>query len=209
MQIKAHTIEIWSANLKLLSEQEQLIRKILDTDECNRADHFRAAIHRQRFIAARGVLRYILSQYTGMAPQAIKFIYNEHKKPALADSDIHFNLAHSEDLAVYAFGLNKNIGIDIELIKDNYNPAVAKRFFSQAENDYLTQLPEAERVAGFYQLWARKEAVTKAIGSGLSIGLDSFSVSGQTITETITVAKQPWYLYPLTIQPGFASALAS
>jgi 4'-phosphopantetheinyl transferase len=51
--------------------------------------------------------------------------------------------------------------------------------FAPAECAALLALPEAERLPSFLWYWARKEAVVKAIGRGLSYSLQAFVLSAE------------------------------
>ena len=212
MQLKTNEIHIWSTDLTITPEQEREQLQLLSSDESERAHRFHFAIHRQRFIAARSRLRQILSFYLEMAPQAFSFSYTEHHKPHLLlplHSRLHFNVAHSDNMAVYAFTFDYAVGIDIEKTRTDYKATMAKRFFSPREYQDLMNLPEQEQLIGFYRLWSRKEAIIKAIGKGLAMPLSTFSVSVENKAETIMIENEAWSLLPLTIHPDYQSALAS
>ncbi|RDI43778.1 4'-phosphopantetheinyl transferase sfp [Aquicella lusitana] len=212
MHLKAHEIHIWSAHLALTPEQEEAQLRLLSPDENERAQRFQFPIHRQHFIAARSTLRKILGVYLNTSPQDIRFVYTEHKKPLLAHpayARLKFNMAHSHDIAVYAFALDQMVGIDIEKIKTTYNAAIAKRYFSQQENAALEQLSGKEQINGFFRLWSRKEALVKAAGKGLFIPLSSFSVSLDKKCETVQLEGETWTLLSLALHPAYETALAS
>jgi 4'-phosphopantetheinyl transferase len=209
MKLEHNEIHIWSADLGITTAQEEALLALLSPDEHERAERFKYLQHRMRFIAARGSLRQILSNYLDLPPKEIIFAYGEHHKPYLTASPIQFNLAHSGDMAVYAITLNHPIGIDIEKIQNNYNPDIAKRFFNPQEYAALLALPEHKRILGFYCLWARKEAIIKATGRGISMGLATFNVSVNDVSETVIVQNEAWSLLPLSIHPDYASAVAT
>jgi 4'-phosphopantetheinyl transferase len=212
MQLEAREVHVWSTDLTITPEQESEKLKLLSSDEGERARQFHFATHRQRFIAARSMLRQIISLYLAIAPQEFVFSYTEHHKPHLLVPDhsrLHFNVAHSHNMAAYAFTLDHAVGIDIEKTGLDYKEDVAKRFFSQREYKELMKLSEKEQIVGFYRLWSRKEAVIKAVGKGLSIPLSSFSVSIDSNVETIRLENENWNLLSLSIHPDYQSALAS
>jgi 4'-phosphopantetheinyl transferase len=158
------------------------MRTVLNLDEIARADRFLMDVHRNRFIAGRALLRDLLAGYLGLPPEAIRFAYNEWGKPALAPglaaSDLRFNLSHSQDLAMYAFVLERDVGVDLEMIRAEVaNERVAENFFSRWEVETLRALPREHQVEAFFNCWTRKEAYVKARGQGLSIELSSFDVS--------------------------------
>ena len=168
-----------------LDREEDFLRRVeatLSLEERARADRFHFANDRNRFVAARGLLRELLGRYLQQAPAALEFSYGRHGKPALsgkeASSGLCFNLSHSAGLAVYAIAKERNLGIDVEHVRpDSAGDDIAQRYFSAREVSDLRTLPPEERVAGFFHCWTRKEAYLKATGMGLQIPLDSFSVS--------------------------------
>lgn len=212
MPIEKHEVQIWPVDLTLTDQEENERLSLLNHEERERAFRFHFPIHRQRFIAARSMLRTLLGYYLSRAPEEILFSYDENEKPHLKTRNhagLHFNLSHSENMAVFAFSLHHPLGIDIEKIRDSFNPGVAERYFSDTENHALLSMPEHERTAVFFRIWARKEAVIKAVGKGLSMPLTHFSVSAQDIIEEIQLDHDGrWKLIPLAIHPGYQSAVA-
>jgi 4'-phosphopantetheinyl transferase len=129
----------------------------------------------------------------------------------------HFNLAHSHELAVYAFARHHAVGIDVEYVRELADARqLAARFFSARENAAWLALPAGQRAVGFYNCWTRKEAYIKAIGEGLSCPLDQFDVSlapGEparllSIAGDEGAANQ-WSLWTLSPAPGYVGALAA
>ena len=93
-----------------------------------------------------------------------------HGKPYFKGSNIYFNISHTEALQAVAIGKSE-VGVDIEKIRD-VNLQVASRF-SNEEYDYVM---EAESSNRFFEIWTKKEAYLKYLGTGISGGLKSFSV---------------------------------
>src|SRR5260363_377522 len=143
---------------------------LLDNDEKAKANRFHFNIHRHRFIAARGILRCLAGQLLGQPPNALQFSYTSYGKPILKEYPrLQFNLSHSHDRAIYAFTLDMAIGVDIEYQNSQCDvESIAKRFFTAREFNALQTLPGPEKIATFFKLWVRKEAVLKALGYGLS-----------------------------------------
>src|SRR5260221_13237392 len=91
--IHNNIVQLWHAILSDFNELDQFLINLLSPDEIERANRFRFAIHRQRFIISRGLLRKTLSLYTGIPPEQIVFSYGSHGKPYLKESplQIQFN----------------------------------------------------------------------------------------------------------------------
>lgn len=95
---------------------------------------------------------------------------NQFGKPTIKGvSDFYFNLAHSQDIAVCAIS-DKPLGVDTEHIS---------RVSEKIRDRYFT---ENEKKLDFGYIWTRKEAVVKAEGTGITVGLDTFDVSNDTTT---------------------------
>jgi 4'-phosphopantetheinyl transferase len=142
-------IQLWQTSLQLNEGEVQIFRALLSDDELARVERFKFDVHKRRFLVARGVLRTLLGQYLECDPRVIQFLYTQHGKPYLANTDLHFNISHSDEMAVYAFTRQAKIGVDIEKVEDVFKNDVAKRFFSHQEYQLLTALDGLEQQRGF------------------------------------------------------------
>ena len=150
----------------------------LTEEDTARAAHFLRAEDRAASLAARAGLRAILGECLGERPRDLEFQQAPMGKPSLAGpagSDVYFNLTHSHGLAALAVA-RFPVGVDIEAVRP-VEDDLAHAVFSPAELDEFASLPQAQRRLGFFLGWTRKEAVVKALGSGLHAPLDRFSVS--------------------------------
>ena len=102
---------------------------------------------------------------------------NSYGKPYLSYyPDFQYNISHSGNWVVAAVS-DKSLGIDVEQIRDLDDfMDIAKRFYSEKEYVFLLEGEETTRLASFYDIWTKKESLIKAIGEGLSIPLQSFTV---------------------------------
>src|SRR5207247_3087890 len=155
---------------------------LLSDAERHRASRFACDRPRRRFIVGRGRLRQLLAARLGVQPRAVEFVYRARGKPALgarfANSGLRFNVAHCDDVAVYAFSRGREMGIDLEAVRVIPGAdAVAVRFFSRWEREAYQALDARARPLGFVNCWTRKAAFIKALGDGLYFPLDRFDVS--------------------------------
>jgi len=213
-------VHVWTVSLEPPAVLLHRLAEALSLEEQQRAARFRFDLHRNRFIAGRGLLRFILSLYLRLDPGQIKFVYGSHGKPALAPSvnpdGLQFNLAHSDALALVAVSRSGLVGIDIEHVRplDEMNQLV-ERFFAPRESRSFQKLPARLKPSAFFNLWTRKEAWLKATGDGIAHYLNRVEVSflpGEPARLLSLPSELPlggeWSLYDLTPPHGFAAALA-
>jgi 4'-phosphopantetheinyl transferase len=182
MLLPAQNIHLWQASLLQSQSCLAWLVQTLSPDEHARAQRFHFERDRRRFMIGRGVLRDILARYLDRDARQITFAYTERGKPYLpAESsmpDIFFNLAHSNELAIYAIASKQDVGVDLEYIHPVPElDQIAAHFFSAAEYQAIRSLSEDQKQLGFFNCWTRKEAYLKALGDGLSKPLDQFEVS--------------------------------
>src|SRR5262249_25287488 len=133
--------------------------------------------HRPEETAARPDRRWLplLAAYLGCEPAALEFGRGEHGKPFLRQPSraLEFNVSHSGGALLLGISRGVALGVDIETTQRR-RPALdlARRYFARAEADALTRLHEAQQQPAFLRLWSCKEAVLKALGAGISFGLD-------------------------------------
>lgn len=188
---------------------------LLSAEEKQRAHRFHFSRHRDQFIAGRAQLRRILGGCLATAPEEISFTYGRSGKPAIhAPVPLSFNLSHSGDVAALGVA-HFEIGVDIEQVRA-IDRDIAHRFFAADEVATLFGLPDPQWTEAFFACWTRKEAYVKALGDGLQINLDSFSVSlapGKP-AELLRVEAHPeepalWQLVSFVPAPGIVGAIAA
>jgi len=178
----ASEIHVWRAYLDCEESVLRQFEATLAADEKDRASRFHFQRDRNSFIAARGVLRELLGRYLNRSPAQLEFCYSPLGKPALRreplEGSVQFNVSHSHGLALFSFAIERQLGVDVELIRPDFGgEEIAERYFSPREIMELRALPSSLRAEGFFLCWTRKEAYVKARGEGLHIPLDSFHVS--------------------------------
>ena len=171
----AAAISVWFWELDSPAPMSEL-SSILSEEELARARRYRREIDRLRFLASRGGMRRILGDFLGVPPQDLRFGFGPFGKPYLAwpsDTSVRFNLAHSGSLAILVISEMGEVGVDVEWSRKAVNSSgLANRFFSPQEAAVLSHLPCEEQLNLFLRFWTCKEAVLKAIGVGLTLGLE-------------------------------------
>lgn len=207
--LDANGVQIWRAWLDQPQWFAERLLPTLSADECARARRCRSERDRTRFVAGRGMLRVLLSRLMNFAPERITFRYGGQGKPALADDcggrEIHFNVAHSRGLALYAISQGRRIGVDVEYADGTLAcDHIAARFFSPRENKALGALPDNERRREFFRLWTCKEACLKARGDGISPDLAQLLEA-----DGVPSRVAPWIVEDVAAAPaGYVAAVA-
>jgi 4'-phosphopantetheinyl transferase len=205
---------VWRASLESDPGTLGAFESTLTDDEISRANRFHFAHDRHHFIAARGILRKLLGSYVGGSPTELRFELGPQGKPALKRQDeprICFNVSHSQGIAVFAFALDRELGVDVEQIRrERAVEDIAESFFSKRELEEFRALPQDLKAEGFFVCWTRKEAYVKAKGAGLQIPLDSFSVSLNPGSEKLySDDNAKWSMHSFQLEPGYVGAVVA
>ncbi|MGD0568944.1 MAG: 4'-phosphopantetheinyl transferase superfamily protein [Candidatus Sulfotelmatobacter sp.] len=212
-------VQLWRVDLEAIGPDELRWQKVLSSDESTRAFRFHFSRDRRRYAASRALLRMILAAYLAVDPAELSFSYSDKEKPSLgaahSGSGVTFNISHSGGIALLAFTRRREIGVDVEQIRSDFDlEGIAQRFFSAHEQQELFALPSEERANGFFRCWTRKEAYIKATGDGLSLPLTQFDVSINASKENALLATRPdrseagrWQMREVPAGPGFVAAL--
>ncbi len=211
---------MWVAALDLSEAVLAQIAGVLAPDERERAARFHFEADRRRFIAGRGILRRIIGdEYLGCDPASLVFVHGPNGKPMLdgrgAGSQLELNLAHSGDLAVYAFAEGRPLGVDLERLRALPDlDGLAAMVLTPWEQAELGRIGPAEREHAFFRVWTRKEAYLKATGEGLSRAPATFEVTvGSEAPPRLRgvdddpMRARDWALQDLELPPGYVGAL--
>jgi 4'-phosphopantetheinyl transferase len=179
-------IEVYYANALETAWEECRTELLARLPEARRIEVQR---YRNREDVLRGIAAGILLEYglnrhgltlnCGEKPfRQTELLYNAQGKPFLPEyENVYFNLSHAGAYAVAAVA-EIPVGVDVEEI-GRANEKIAERFFKTEEQEslrfYRHQGDEAWQKR-FAFLWTRKESYIKAVGEGMRIPLDSFSV---------------------------------
>lgn len=177
-QLRVDEVHVWCLHLETV--QPGHIFGMTDAEKV-KARSFRSAADAERFLACRGALRMILGGYAGCAPGDIRLDVGPHGKPCINGPSnacsLRFNLSHSESLALYAFSIGREVGIDVERIRlmDDLE-SLAQVVLSPVELEHWTALAIDRRHTVFFDCWTKKEAILKARGCGLLAGCQSLEI---------------------------------
>jgi 4'-phosphopantetheinyl transferase len=87
-------------------------------------------------------------------------------------------VSHSGDLAVIGFALGCKVGIDVEQLREvGHLQQIARRFFHPSETGSILAATATARNLAFLRCWTGKEAILKALGTGIVGNLADFQVA--------------------------------
>ncbi|WP_219418901.1 4'-phosphopantetheinyl transferase family protein [Pseudonocardia nigra] len=178
---------------------------LLDAHERERLHRFRRPADQGRYLAAHALARLVLAG--GRDPADLEFdrtcrCGEQHGKPALPGGP-EFSLTHAGDLVGVAVGSDLGIGLDVEQVRELSDlAAMAAHVCSPAET-----APDA---AAFFTLWARKEALLKATGDGLSSPMAAITLDDHGVREWTgeSTPAGPVWVRDLHPAPGYRAAVA-
>jgi len=206
-------VDVLAAPLDISRDELVRLGDILVPAELRRALRLRGRAKRQ-FVATRAILRALLAERLAVAPAAVPLQVRKDGK-LFVPGDVMFNVAHSQDLAVFAFTRNRRVGVDVELLRPvSRLPGVVELALAPWEAAELQSVPARDRRAAFFACWTRKEAYLKASGNGRgSPGEVAVSLRPGAAARLVCVEGRPsepdrWELTSFEPRPGFVGAVA-
>jgi 4'-phosphopantetheinyl transferase len=137
-------------------------------------------------LVGRVLTRRMLAEQLHLKSHQVYLTKDERGRPSLDSrrmascpkaSDLDFSCSHSEKFFAVGAIEQGRIGIDIEVIRpDVADSMLSSRELCETERTWIGALPEDERPAAFYYCWTAKEALLKALGLGVSFGMEQIEI---------------------------------
>lgn len=139
----------------------------LSTRERERVAGLFSPEDRQRALLAHGLKRQVLSRLLGCSPESVDIRYQARGKPFVPGTDIRFNLSHSGDWVVLGLATGHALGVDVEAAPPSQLMPLARWLFHPEEyRQWLEAGCPGDCLPAY---WVMKEALVKAIGSGVTL----------------------------------------
>ncbi|QSX79276.1 4'-phosphopantetheinyl transferase family protein [Agrilutibacter solisilvae] len=157
-----------------------------------------------------------LAGQLGHSPDTLPLQRDARGRPHLLSAGIDCSWSHSGEGLLVVLAQGVIVGADCERLHARPRAlALARRFFTAPEHDWLAAQPAGEpRDRAFLRLWCAKESVLKAHGHGLSFGLERlrFEVQGERLRliecDPELGDAAAWTLHELEPAAGYVAALA-
>lgn len=166
----------------------------LDGAERQLAGTFGSTTQRDRFLAGRLALRFHAAGVAGVDPGSLHADYvcpncrgtdRAHGAPryraGVHGPWVQASLSRSGDWCLLAAVVNEQVcgvGVDLESCASADFEGFEAVAMTAREREYLQEVPVSQRALFQTVLWTRKEAVLKALGSGLSLDPSLVDVAG-------------------------------
>jgi len=194
-------VDVWVADLRGVETDE----RILSVAELGRALFINSPELLCDYLAVHSWLRRRLAEYLEVSADSVVFEAGEWGKPVVVDpqTDLTFNVAYSDSMAVLAVGFRRQVGVDLESIETAEVSEHAART-SLAPGEKHSYDHAVDPVRTFLRFWVRKEALAKAGGIGIGRDMESTDVSGIS-----PVAVQGYEISDVNLGDGFVAAVAA
>lgn len=223
-EIGADEVHVWHGTVEEeaggAAEDASALLPLVNRAEAARARSMGSDARGREFLACRVALRRILGEALAIAPLKVPIFIGAHGRPMLDDAaanpaSLRFNLSHSGGRFMIALARELVPGVDIERVHAGRDlERLARRCFSPYERELFNIAPDP--VHTFHRIWTRKEAVIKADGRGIAIGLARFDVDATEPPRLLRAEwrgaeeneAEQWSLFTLDAGEEHAAALA-
>lgn len=165
-------------------------------------EHFRlGALHKEedraRFAVVRATLRDVLGRELGLQPDRVAFEVDAQGRPRLVGGGPpDFNVSHAGHWGLLAYSPDVRVGVDIERLNALAEPRSSWDVCLHAEEQRallmlsFTLSGHGSRVDEiFHWVWSLKEAIFKALGTGLQDSLTALSVDVDAVARAVTAVE--------------------
>lgn len=173
--------EVWWARL---ADGPGRAVTLLDQVELDRLGRYRREADRTRFALGAATVRLAAGRYLDRPASAVKLdrtcpaCGEPHGKVDVLDAgDLEVSVTHSGGLVGVAFA-RRSLGLDVEPDAPGIEE-LAPRILDAAERARRHELPAHEHRLELLRAWTRKEAILKATGVGLRVGMDRVVLGGE------------------------------
>ena len=177
------SVQLWLVTLDDLSDPvRRRCAALLSPCEIVKLSRFKASEARDQYLVTRALVRKALSRYAGISEDKWVFGAGSFGRPYIQEpkayAAINYNASHTEGLVGLAVSATGTVGFDVEKVRQIDDlKYLAQKIFVDSERHCLYSRDCAEVMGEFFSIWTLKEAYLKALGTGLSIPLESFGFS--------------------------------
>ena len=173
----------------------------------------RARRYRRARADARRVGRELVAAYASCAPDRQVWAHDDRGRPLIVDpGGLQVSLSHAEAVVAAALSWDVPVGVDVERLRPLADRgSLARTALSEAEQRSVDQVPPALRDAQVLRFWTRKEAVAKALGTGLATDLRAVVTTARGAVVSLPDAcgrRDGWSLADLAVANDVIASVA-
>jgi 4'-phosphopantetheinyl transferase len=194
--------------------------ELLDDIEQKRYAAIRRPEDKQRFATARLVAKTAAAALLGKDAADIRLVAKcprceePHGKPQVAGTDVELSISHSGSRVGVAVTRGVPVGLDVEQAggRNTDIGLLSRNVLNETELAVFEALPAERRERAFFTYWTRKEALLKATGDGLNVGMTLLTVAGPDEPAALrSWAGGPSRVWLADLDPGagYAAAIAA
>ncbi|AHE55002.1 hypothetical protein NX02_16620 [Sphingomonas sanxanigenens DSM 19645 = NX02] len=180
---------MWLVSLSV--EPSAALLDLLGAEERQRADRFRTAALRRRYIAGHAGLRLIAARCFGGAAGVEDVVRDARGKLHLrCAANAQCSISYAADRVLIGISEGAAIGVDAEQLRPIDDAAeLMELHYTPAERAALRALQRSGQIIdhAFLAIWVRKEACVKALGEGLVIPLTELEIGLQPRMTTVRI----------------------
>jgi 4'-phosphopantetheinyl transferase len=164
-------VEVWFARVEDWESEDSRATwdEMLSIEEKQARDQLVFPADQWLYSLSHGMLRQVLSSWTGLLPSDVLLEKDVHGRPYLkGPGKLDFNLSHTKGLAVVAVSSDARVGVDVEsLDRDVDRLLTSEGILTAREREDCMSRPVSQRAPQFLRYWVLKESLLKCSGEGL------------------------------------------
>ena len=179
-------------------------RRLLTDEERAHADRGAAPVARRR-TALRAGLRRLAGGLLDLPPAAVPLRTGDNGRPEVDVPGVEVSSSRPGELGLVAAAVDRRIGVDVEPVAPWRDAVLDEGWLSPTERSALLALDPQERAVAVARCWTRKEAVLKAIGTGLTsdlVALEAGVAPGPAVVGG-------WLVAPVAVPAGLLASIAT
>ncbi|MGW2181165.1 4'-phosphopantetheinyl transferase family protein [Streptomyces sp. NPDC001732] len=196
---------------------------LLDAAERERLSRIAHPLQAAQFAAGRAGARSILSRLLQVSPHEIRFgratcpeCGDRRHGPPVVDrprTPFRISLSHSEGYCLFAIA-QVPVGVDVEGVREMDTEELGRIALTPAERRHVRSFPPGRaRHRAFLRCWTRKEAVLKAVGTGIAGDLTAVETrpgapGPATVTAGVEGAPGSWTVSDLATPGEWVATVA-